>query len=85
MADSHKQFAISRNVWGLKTQAERERHYKRFRAHVIKDQRVVTSTDGESVVVAPKTKGKKLNQRKRKMTERSVSRKKVKTEPGDIN
>ena len=85
LADSHKQFAISRNVWGLKTQAERERHYKRFRAHVIKDQRVVTSTDGESVVVAPKTKGKKLNQRKRKMTERSVSRKKVKTEPGDIN
>ena len=80
LAESHKQFAVSRNVWGLKTQSERDRHYKRFRAHVIKDPRVVTSTDGESVVVAPKTKGKKLNQGKRKRTERTVTVKKVKTE-----
>ena len=79
MADTHKQFAVNRSVWAGKTPDEKEKNYKRFRSFVAKDPRIVTSTDGESNVVAPKTKGKKLNQGKRKCTERTLSLKKMKT------
>ena len=71
-------FASKRSVWAGKTQAEKDRHYNRFRAFVVKDSRIVSSTNGESDVVAPKTKGKKINQGKRKRTERTVSLKKAK-------
>lgn len=78
LADTHKQFAVSRSVWAGKTQAEKDRHYNRFRTFAVKDSRTVTATDVESDVVAPKTKGKRINQGKRKRTERTISLKKVK-------
>ena len=78
LVESHKQFVVSSSVWELKTQSERDHHYKRLRVHFIRHPRVVTSTDGESVVVASKTKGMKLNQWKRKRTELRVTMKKVK-------
>lgn len=62
LADTHKQFAVSRSVWAGKTQAEKDRHYNRFRTFAVKDSCIVTSTDGESDIVAPKTKGEKINQ-----------------------
>ena len=83
LADTHKQFAVSRTVWAKKTKDEQERHYKRFRAFIVKNPRNVISTDGESEVVVPRTKGKKNDQVKRKRTERTVTRKKVKVESAD--
>ena len=73
LADSHRQFAISKSVWANKTDDERNRLFRRFRAFEQKNARFVTSTDGQSEVVVPRTKGQKIGQRKRKRTERTVT------------
>ena len=79
LAESHEQFSVSRGVWAKKTLAEQDRHYKRFKDFVLKDKRIVKTTDGQSNVVAPRTKGKKINQCKRKRTERTMTNKKIKS------
>lgn len=73
LADSHRQFAVSKSVWANKTDDERQRLFRRFRKHDIKNTRLVKSTDGKSDVVAPRTKGQKLGQRKRPRTERTTT------------
>ena len=35
LAESHKQFSVSRGVWAKKTLAEQDRHYKQFKDFVI--------------------------------------------------
>ena len=67
-----------RKIWTKKNAKNLNWHYNRFRAFAVKDWRIVSSTDGESDIVAPKTKGKKINQGKRKRTERTISLKKAK-------
>ena len=59
LAESHKQFSVSRGVWAKKTLAEQDGHYKRFKDFVMKDKRIVKTTDGQWNVVAPRTRGKK--------------------------
>ena len=76
LAESHEQFSVSRGVWAKKTLAEQDRHYKRFKDFVMKDKRIVKTRDGQSNVVAPRTKGKQINQCKRKRTERTMTNKK---------
>ena len=73
LAESHSQFVVSKMVWANKTDDERNRLFRRFRAYELKNARLVTSTDGSSEVVAPRTKGQKIGQRKRKRTERTTS------------
>ena len=73
LAETHRQFVVSKTVWTNKTDDERQRLYLRFRKHEVKNPRLVTSTDGQSDVVAPRTKGQKLGQRKRPRTERTTT------------
>ena len=71
-AETHRQFLVSKSVWASKTDDERNRLFRRFRKHEIKNARLVKSTDGQSEVVAPRTKGQKIGQRKRPRTERTT-------------
>ena len=66
LAESHKQFSVSRGVWAKQTLAEQDRHYKRFKDFVMKDKRIVKTMDGQSNVVAPRTKGKNKPVKKKK-------------------
>ena len=59
-----------------KTGDQKARLYYRFRGAKILDNRYVTSTDGRIKVVAPKTRGKKKNQLKRKVNVKTVTWKK---------
>jgi transposase-like protein len=76
LADTHKQFEVSKAVWVSKTTDERDRHFKRFRNFMATNKNTVTSTDGRMTVVRPKNLGKKKNQRKRKINERTTTYKK---------
>lgn len=79
LADSHQQFQMSKTVWASKTTDERDRHYKRLRSFRPKDKKTVTSTDGLTTIVKPRSLGKKLGQRKRKVNERTQTIKKHKS------
>ena len=52
----------------------------RFRTYVPKDNVTATSTDGKMTVIQPRTFGKKIGQRKRKINERTTTIKKIKQE-----
>ena len=67
LADSRRQFAVSKSVCANKTDDERHRLFRRFRKHDIKNTRLVTSTNGKSDFVAPRTKGQKLGRRKKNL------------------
>ena len=73
LAASHKHFLVSKTVWANKTSDEKLRLFRRFRKHEVKNERLVKSTDGQSEVVAPRTKGQKIGQRKRPRTERTTT------------
>jgi len=77
IADTHKQFGVTRTLWVSKTDSER-RLYRRFRLHVPKDKNTVTSTDRTTTVIPPRILGKKIGQRKRNINERTTSFKKCK-------
>ena len=53
--------------------------FKRLRRFVLKDKKTVTSTDGTTIVLKPRPLGKKIGQRKRKISERTTTFKKKKT------
>ena len=61
------------SVWANKTSDEKLRLFRHFRKHEVKKERLVKSTDGQSEVVAPRTKGQKIGQRKRPRTERTTT------------
>ena len=73
LAESHSQFVVSKMVWANKTDDEKNRCSVVLGAYELKNARRVTSTDGSSEVVAPRTKGQKIGQRKRKRTEQTTS------------
>ena len=77
--DSHTQFRVSKTAWTNKTQEERQRYFRRFRNFVPKDKLTATSTDGKMTVIKPRSHGRKIGQRKRKINERSTTIKKQKT------
>lgn len=62
LSDTHKHFQVSKTEWVSKNNDQRNKLYQRFRKFVTKDKKYVTSTDGQSTVVAPKTLGKKPKQ-----------------------
>ena len=78
IAESHLQFKVTKTAWMTKTVEERQRYFKRFRNFVPKDKKTATSTDGHLTVIKPRALGKKLGQRKRNITERTTSFKKMK-------
>lgn len=73
LSDSHEKFRLTKTNWVSMTQEQRTRHYKKFRNYQFSDTGLMTSTDGQSTIVAPKTLGKKPGQRKRKVTERTTT------------
>ena len=73
LAVSHRHFEVSKSTWIDMTEQQRTNLYRRYRQYVTSDNRTVTSTDGRSTVVAPKTGGKKPGQRKRKVNVRTVT------------
>lgn len=77
-AATHRQFVISKTLWATKTPDERERLWRRFRRFIPKDQKTITSTDAQMTVIKPRSHGRKLGQRKRKVNERTTSFKKMK-------
>ena len=77
LAESHAHFQLTRTEW-----ASHVDHYKlfnRFRNYVEKDKRIVTSSDGRTEIVGPRTMGKKIGHTKRKTTERTTTIKRQKT------
>ncbi|MES9880449.1 MAG: hypothetical protein ABW185_06150 [Sedimenticola sp.] len=80
LADTHIQFKVSKTDWLQMTEQQRTKLFARFRQYIIKVPGFVTSTDGHSTVVAPKTHGRKPGQRKRKVNVRTTTAKKAKTD-----
>ena len=66
LADTHKQFSMSKTEWVTKDARQRSRAYIRFRSYIPKHKKLVTSTDGQSPIVAPRTLGKKPHQTTRR-------------------
>ena len=73
VAESHKQYEVTATAWLNKTPQERERRFKRFKGYIPMDKRVISSTDGMMNVFKPRTSGKKIGQRKRKINERMTT------------
>lgn len=80
VADSHKHFQLSKTAWISKTSDERDRLFKRFKAYQPPDKGTVTSTDGNINVIKPRSLGKKIGQRKRKINERTTTFKRTRTQ-----
>ena len=78
LADTHQQFELTKTEWVSKTKAQRLRLYKRFRNFVPTDGRILTSTDGRTEIIAPRTLGRKPGQRKRGINERTRTNKRKK-------
>ena len=78
LASTHKHFEVTKATWMDMYDQQRTTLYRRYRQFVVKDQNLVTSTDGRTTVVAPKTNGKKPGQRKIKINVRTVTVKKAK-------
>ena len=78
VAESHKQYQVTATAWLNKTPQERERLFKRFKGYIPKDKRVISSTDGMMNVIKPRTFGKKIGQRKRKINEQTTTFRKKK-------
>ena len=76
LADDYSRFRVDKATWATKTADERNRLYRRFRLFSYKTKGVVTSTDGRTKVVEPRTLGKKIGQQKRKVNERTNTIKK---------
>ncbi|CAG2243106.1 unnamed protein product [Mytilus edulis] len=79
LASTHQHFTISKTIWINKTSEERQRLFNRFRRFVPKDNKVSISSDGKMTVIKPRSLGKKIGQRKRKINERTTSFKRTKT------
>ncbi|MES9883125.1 MAG: hypothetical protein ABW185_19850 [Sedimenticola sp.] len=79
LADTHMQFKVTKTDWLKMTDQQRDKLISRFRSYTIKVPGFVTSTDGHSTVVAPRTHGRKPGQRMRKVNVRTttVKRRKI--------
>ena len=51
LAESHRKYGTSKSVWAAQTSKERNKLFNRFQTHEIKNERIVTTTDGQSDVV----------------------------------
>ncbi|XP_060592163.1 uncharacterized protein LOC132746904 [Ruditapes philippinarum] len=79
LAQTHSQFQLTKSVYVDMTDEQRRKHFVRFRRHPYQKPGYMTSTDGQSTIIAPRTHGKKPGQRKRKINTRTVTVKKPKT------
>ena len=81
LADSHKQFQMSKTDWVSKTTSQREKAFRRFRKYFVPPKNVMISTDGCSEIIAPRTHGKKLGEKKRKINVRTTTHTKKRKVP----
>lgn len=58
LTDSHKHFQVSKSSWIEMTETQGANLYKCYRTSVVHRERHVTSTDGLSTCIAPRTEGK---------------------------
>lgn len=73
LAKTHAAFQKSKTEWTEMSDKQRLNHYSKFRRYVYSTDRLVTSTDGKTAVLAPRTDGKKPGQRKRKINAKTLS------------
>ena len=66
LAETHKQFRLSKTEWDTNDARQRNRAYFRFRNFMPKQKKLVTSTDGQCTVVSPRILGKKPKQNVRR-------------------
>ena len=66
LAETHSHFKLSKTDWVSKDARQRNRAYFRFQNYIPKNKKLVTSTNGQCTVVAPKTLGKKPKQNVRR-------------------
>ena len=78
LAETHRQFQVTKTDWVSKTGAQRQKLYTKFRNFVPTDTRYVTSTDRQTEIIAPRTHSRKPGQTKRKVTERTRTNKRKK-------
>ena len=78
LAGTHRQFQSTKTDWVSKTNAQRQKLYRKFRKFVATDDGVLTSTDGQTEIIAPRTHGRKPGQRKRGINERTRTNKRKK-------
>ena len=76
LSETHKQFQVTKTQYVTMTDQQRQKLFNRFRRHPIQKPGFLTSTNGQSTIVAPRTHGKKPGQQKRKINTRTVTVKK---------
>ena len=79
LSDKLDKFKVTKTEWISITDNQRQILYKRFRLHKPEVSGMMTSTDGQTSIVPPKTNGKKPGQRKRKINAKTTSFKRQKT------
>ena len=79
LAAAYKQFTVNPTIYASKQTAERERIFQRFMRSSGTNLTQITSTDGKLTILRAPSAGKKLNQGKRKRTNRTTTIKKTKT------
>lgn len=55
LADTHQQYMVSKSAWFYLTMTQRSNIYKHYRNFVLRNERVVTTMDGTSSCIAPRT------------------------------
>ena len=78
LAQTHRQFQMTKTEWVEKTKDQRQKIFKKFRNFIPTDEGILTSTDGQTDILAPRTHGRKPGQRKRGINERTKTNKKTK-------
>lgn len=80
LSQTHKRFELTKTDWIKLTPDQKTNHFRRFRSFVPSDGKMVTSTDGKTTVLAPKTNGRKPGQVKRKPKTLTITNKRAKTD-----
>ncbi|XP_052249452.1 uncharacterized protein LOC127857125 [Dreissena polymorpha] len=80
LSEMFQSLKVSKSVWISMTDGQRDKHYKRFRTTLLDLKGLITSTDTQTTIVAPKTHGKKPNQLKRKVNAKTTTIKRKKND-----
>ncbi|XP_052778803.1 uncharacterized protein LOC128216276 [Mya arenaria] len=73
LAPTHEKFKLTKTDWVTMTLEQRSRHFSKYRNYLFTNPRLLTSTNGQVTIVAPKTLGRKPGQRRRKVNERTTT------------
>jgi hypothetical protein len=80
LVDTHAKFAVTKTEYIAMSNDQRNRLYTRLRNAPFEKPGQITSSDGTSSIIAPKSHGKKPGQRKRKVNAKTTSIKRPRTD-----